>query len=156
MLFQFYRKRSLLLTLLLCVTCVVTGCVRDDESSGKSPKTSSGQSSVKSPETVKETQWVTERARLEKETVKLEGEVKAERLRNESLAKENEGVKALADKYAAKAGTLHWWLTAAVIAGVFALLGGMGLGSSVRLEVQQAKCAKRKGGGDESEEESEW
>ena len=147
MLLLFCRERSLLLTLFLGVACVVTGCVRDDESSGKSPKTSSGQVSVKTPEAVKETQWVAERVRLEKEAVKLEGEVKAERQRNESLAKENMEVKAMKDRHEAKAGTLHWWLTAAVIAGAVALLGGMGLGLSVRREVaQKAKQIDRNGG----------
>ena len=91
---------------------------------------------------------------MEKEAVKLAGEVKIERAKSVSLAKENEEMKALAGKYEVRTNALHWWLTAAVIAGVFALLSGMGLGSSVRRESRLAKCVSGKGGGCESEEES--
>ena len=153
MLFQFYRERSLLPTLLLCVACVVTGCVKDDESGSESPEVSSGQSP---PEVIKESPWVAERASLEKEIAKLEVEAVAAKVRNESLAKENEEVKAMKDRHEAKSGALHWWLTVAVIAGVVALLGGIGMGSSARREVaQKAKYADRNGGNHVLEEASE-
>ena len=102
------------------------------------------------PESVKETQWEAEKARLEREAVRLKGEVKTERVKSESLAKEAEAVKGrmetLAKEAEAKAGALHWWLMAAVIAGVFALLGGIGMGSSVRREAALKAKDVREGG----------
>ena len=77
--------------------------------------------------------------------------------RNDSLAKENESLKARCEtlakeaeakaaKHEAKAGVLHWWLMVAVVAGVFALLGGMGLGASARREAAQKAKDVREGG----------
>lgn len=167
MLLPFCRKQGLLPALMLCVACVVTGCVKDDEAGNESSKTSSGQSP---PEAVKEAPWEAEKARMEKEIAKLEGEAVAMRVRSESLEKENESLKAknetlaseaeakvtaLTDKHEVRTGALHWWLAVAVIAGVFLLLGGIGLGSSVRREVRQSKQIDRKGGSHVLEEASE-
>ena len=101
MLFQFYRNREFLQTLLLCVAYAVMRYVGDE------PGNELPEASI-TPEAVKEAQWEAKKSRLEKEIATLKKEAEAARIRNESLAK--------------------WWLAAVVIVGVVALLGGMGLG----------------------------